>query len=249
MIDRLHLCHTVEFAERATIMPYTPLATDLLLSKLQIVEFNAKDLDETVCACSITFALEDSDDPPTSSTCAWAEARRRRLGLVHYDLAFNLRADPGGPRRRLRARSRGPPGWTLPGRQTLLSGGNLEQPPKSRRWKLRDCVGERKRWYEIPGGDAPPLGKRCAGFSGPGFSRSFLAQRGPAPGWLNFQGVSRPGAASGASVDGWPLRYTRLRTKLATRWRDRPQTPFFFYRLPLPPIHGLLLLSHRLRWP
>ncbi len=26
----------------------------------------------------------------------------------------------------------------------------LEQAPKSRRWKLRDRVGERKRWYEVP---------------------------------------------------------------------------------------------------
>jgi hypothetical protein len=26
----------------------------------------------------------------------------------------------------------------------------LEQAPKSRRWKLRDRIGERKRWYELP---------------------------------------------------------------------------------------------------
>jgi len=26
----------------------------------------------------------------------------------------------------------------------------LEQAPKGRRWKLRDRIGERKRWYEIP---------------------------------------------------------------------------------------------------
>ena len=26
----------------------------------------------------------------------------------------------------------------------------LDQAPKSRRWKLRDRIGERKRWYELP---------------------------------------------------------------------------------------------------
>src|SRR5205807_8134338 len=26
----------------------------------------------------------------------------------------------------------------------------LDDAPKSRRWKLRDRIGERKRWYEVP---------------------------------------------------------------------------------------------------
>ena len=32
--------------------------------------------------------------------------------------------------------------------QTLSE--TLERAPKSRRWKLRDRIGERKRWYEVP---------------------------------------------------------------------------------------------------
>ena len=32
--------------------------------------------------------------------------------------------------------------------QTLRS--TLADAPKSRRWKLRDKVGERKRWYDLP---------------------------------------------------------------------------------------------------
>ena len=43
MVDRIHMCHTVEFADRATQLPYTLSPTDLLLSKLQIVELNDKD--------------------------------------------------------------------------------------------------------------------------------------------------------------------------------------------------------------
>jgi hypothetical protein len=26
----------------------------------------------------------------------------------------------------------------------------VEQEPKSRKWRLRDRVGDRKRWYELP---------------------------------------------------------------------------------------------------
>ena len=62
MVDRLHMCHTVDFAERATVMPYTLSPTDLLLSKLQIVELNAKDLDDCL-RLLVTFPLGDSDDP------------------------------------------------------------------------------------------------------------------------------------------------------------------------------------------
>jgi hypothetical protein len=28
--------------------------------------------------------------------------------------------------------------------------GAAEEAPKSRRWKLRSRIGERKRWYELP---------------------------------------------------------------------------------------------------
>src|SRR6202012_1307222 len=60
MIDRLHMCHTVEFAERVTAMPYTLAPTDLLLSKLQIVELNAKDLDD-ILRLLVHFPLAEGD--------------------------------------------------------------------------------------------------------------------------------------------------------------------------------------------
>ena len=107
MVDRLHMCHTVEFAERATVMPYTLSATDLLLSKLQIVELNAKDLDDCL-RLLVTFALERLRRPRRHRPARDPGARRRRLGLVQDDLA-QPGADPGGSGRRLGARSRGRP--------------------------------------------------------------------------------------------------------------------------------------------
>jgi hypothetical protein len=43
LVDRLHMCHTVEFKDRLGRMPVTLDVSDLLLTKLQIVELNEKD--------------------------------------------------------------------------------------------------------------------------------------------------------------------------------------------------------------
>ncbi|HXD63144.1 MAG TPA: hypothetical protein VNV17_00930 [Solirubrobacteraceae bacterium] len=146
MVDRLHMCHTVEFAERATIMPYTLSATDLLLSKLQIVEFNAKDLDDCL-RLLVTFALEDSDAPDVidlrvirrlvGDDWGWFKTISLNLERIRAALADGSVPVPEGAR------------LDPAGAVQALSEA-LEQAPKSRRWKLRDRVGERKRWYEIP---------------------------------------------------------------------------------------------------
>jgi hypothetical protein len=146
MIDRLHMCHTVEFADRATVMPYTLSATDLLLSKLQIVELNPKDLDDCL-RLLVTFALDDSDDPDVidlrvvralvGDDWGWFKTISLNLERIRAALADGSVAVPEGGRL-------DPSGAV----QTLSE--TIEQAPKSRRWKLRDRVGERKRWYEIP---------------------------------------------------------------------------------------------------
>ena len=146
MIDRLHMCHTVEFAERATVMPYTLSPTDLLLSKLQIVELNAKDLDD-ILRLLVSFTLEDSEDPGAidlrvisglvGDDWGWWKTISLNLERLRTALGDGSVAVPEGGRR--------DPAEAV---QTLAQ--TLEDAPKSRRWKLRDRIGERKRWYETP---------------------------------------------------------------------------------------------------
>jgi hypothetical protein len=146
MIDRLHMCHTVEFADRATIMPYTLSPTDLLLSKLQIVELNAKDLDDCL-RLLITFELSDAGDQDVidlrvirtlvGDDWGWFKTISLNLGRIDAALADGSVAVPEG-------------GRLDPAAAVATLSATLEQAPKSRRWKLRDRVGERKRWYEIP---------------------------------------------------------------------------------------------------
>jgi hypothetical protein len=146
MIDRLHMCHTVEFSARATAMPYTLSPTDLLLSKLQIVELNAKDLDD-ILRLLVSFELADSDEPGiidrrviaalVGEDWGWFKTISLNLERMRAALADGSVPVPAGGRLDAAAAV-----------DTLER--TLKEAPKSRRWKLRDRVGERKRWYELP---------------------------------------------------------------------------------------------------
>jgi hypothetical protein len=146
MIDRLHMCHTVEFADRATVMPYTLSPLDLLLSKLQIVELNAKDLDDCL-RLLVSFDLGQSGEPDVIDLRVigalvgddWGWWKTMSLNLDRIRAALADGAPEGASGGRL------DPAAAV---QTLSQ--TLEQAPKSRRWKLRDRIGERKRWYEVP---------------------------------------------------------------------------------------------------
>src|SRR5207302_1820410 len=61
IMDRLNMCHVLDFRERIDRMPHTLDVTDLLLTKLQIVELNRKDLHDIVHLLS-AFEVRDGDD-------------------------------------------------------------------------------------------------------------------------------------------------------------------------------------------
>jgi hypothetical protein len=146
MIDRLHMCHRVEFAERVTVMPYTLSPTDLLLSKLQIVELNAKDLDDCL-RLLVTFELGDTDEPDVidlrviralvGDDWGWFKTISLNLERIGAAVADGSAVLPDG-------------GHRDPSAAVQALSRSLQETPKSRRWKLRDRIGERKRWYELP---------------------------------------------------------------------------------------------------
>jgi hypothetical protein len=146
LIDKLHMCHTLDFADRLARLPYTLDPMDLLLSKLQIVELNEKDVDDCL-RLLVTFPLADSDDP--------ASMDARVFGAVLGDDWGWWRTVTGNLKRI---------GAVLAdGDRPAIAGGRLdpraqletleriaEETPKSGRWKRRARIGERKRWYELP---------------------------------------------------------------------------------------------------
>ena len=147
MVDKLEMCHTLDFGSRVANLPYTLEPLDVLLSKLQIVELNAKDADDCL-RLLVTYPLADRAEPGAMDLSFFR-------GLVGDDWGWWRTVTLNLEKIRLLLDDQE--------RQTLVAAGALdpdvqlaaltraaEDAPKTRRWKLRAKVGERKRWYEQP---------------------------------------------------------------------------------------------------
>jgi hypothetical protein len=142
-IDSFRMCHKIPLNDRLDgNSPTVPLA-ELLLTKLQIIELNEKDVRDTVLLLHGHPVDEHDGDAVNGARIAqlcaddwglWrtitANLDRCRSHIDDYELD---QAD----RDRVHTRF-----------DELL--GRIEDEPKSRGWKLRARVGERKRWYELP---------------------------------------------------------------------------------------------------
>jgi hypothetical protein len=141
-LDRIEMCHQLQFRDRLDLDPYTLSPADLLLTKLQIVELNEKDIQDVV-ALLLDHPLGASDAPGEISLARIAEICARDWGWwrtshetlerciawveSHNSIEF---APVRGALERLIA--------------------TIDEVPKSRRWKMRASVGDRVRWYELP---------------------------------------------------------------------------------------------------
>ena len=145
MVDKVAMCHTLSFADRLTRMPYTLDPMDLLLTKLQIVELNEKDADDCL-RLLVTFRLADTDEQDAMDLRIYRELLGEDWGwwrtvTLNLDRIGHLL--DGGER----------PGIVGPQdpRAALATLAQAaEDAPKSRRWRMRARIGERKRWYETP---------------------------------------------------------------------------------------------------
>lgn len=140
-VDEANLCHRVDLKRRIEVCPLTLSLADLVVLKLQIVETNEKDYLD-ICALFADHELSDDEDGINATYIANLAASDwglwRTLGMVAEHSERFARELPGfdaGERvaeRLGRLRTR------------------LDSVPKSRGWKLRSRVGDRKRWYELP---------------------------------------------------------------------------------------------------
>jgi hypothetical protein len=140
-VDEANLCHRIDLRRRIELAPLTVSLADLTVLKLQIVETNEKDYLD-ICAIFADHELTSNENGINGAYIAeisagdWGlwrtlemvaeRSRQFALDLPDFDAA-ELVAE------RL---------------QSLRAG--LAEVPKTRRWKLRARVGEKKRWYTIP---------------------------------------------------------------------------------------------------
>jgi len=147
MVDRLTMCHTLDLRPSLGNSSHTLDPADLLLSKLQIFELNAKD------AHDITHLL--SGVPVAESGSGAPYIDMRRFGeIVAADWGW-WRTTTGNldklPKLLSDSAARIPPQARFdPLAQAARLRDVAHSVPKSMKWKLRANVGDRVRWYELP---------------------------------------------------------------------------------------------------
>jgi hypothetical protein len=132
-VDRFELCHRLELATRLSLEPETVTAADLLLTKLQIFELTQKDVDDIALLLTEHELGEgpgDHIDVAYMSTLIGDD-----WGL--WRTSSQTLEDVAGRRPELAAKAR-------------ELNATFDTAPKTRRFRMRARVGERKRWYEIP---------------------------------------------------------------------------------------------------
>jgi hypothetical protein len=142
-VGSFQMCHKIPITERIELEPVTVPLAELLLTKFQIVELNEKD-QRDIFALLHEHEVGEGDAEMINAAyiarlCAvdwglWRTTKlnveRSRQALAQYGFSSE---DRGLLQRRLEAL------WE-----------RMEAEPKSSKWRLRDRVGDRKKWYEEP---------------------------------------------------------------------------------------------------
>jgi hypothetical protein len=139
-LDVFEMCHKLDFKDRLELDEYTISLADLLMTKLQIVELNEKDVRDV-----IALVLDHNFGPDQDQ--------------IDYDYIAKLCGDDWGLWKTLSNNAQNISGQVdnyaitedekkkaKLRLEVFLK--RLEDEPKGTRWKLRARVGESRKWYE-----------------------------------------------------------------------------------------------------
>jgi hypothetical protein len=134
-VSSFRMCHEIPLEKRLGVDEDTVPLAELLLTKLQIVELNEKDVRDTV-ALLLEHEVTDDDASHVAALCAddwglWRTITHNLEGVRQHMGGYAVDHD------------------VVSARLSTLQE-RIEGEPKSRGWRLRAKVGERKRWYELP---------------------------------------------------------------------------------------------------
>jgi hypothetical protein len=142
-VGSFEMCHRLPIGERLDQdAPTIPLA-ELLLTKLQIVQMNEKDIRD-ICALLLDHPFGENDQetinlPRIVQLCAedwglWKTITVSLRKVQDFCDAYSLAASEK---------------LTIIERMTVLRSA-LDAAPKSLKWKMRAAIGERVQWYQLP---------------------------------------------------------------------------------------------------
>jgi predicted nucleotidyltransferase len=143
-LDVLSMSHKLDLRGRLELdYPTIPL-TDLLMTKLQIVELNEKDVKDMICLLhDHELATDDIPEKINSEYIAnlcskdWGMYKTFTMNLSRVLTNLDKLSQDEAMRSHVTKQCK-----------ALLA--QIEEIPKTTKWKLRARVGEKKRWYELP---------------------------------------------------------------------------------------------------
>ncbi|MGI8824686.1 MAG: hypothetical protein ACR2JC_03395 [Chloroflexota bacterium] len=143
-IDDFEMCHRFDLTRRLAIDPTAPTLplADLVLTKMQVVEMNLKDMKD--------LAALLQDQPLTQNEEGInleyiTQLTHNDWGLQHTLEGTITKVRQADPAEVTAEAARYPLRDQLDALDRAM-----QDAPKSRGWKLRSKVGERVRWYELP---------------------------------------------------------------------------------------------------
>ncbi len=140
-LNTFRMCHTIDLHSRLRICTFALPPADLLLTKLQAIEINEKDLKDVACLLtSKNIARKDDDDSINvdyiSELCAkdWGIYKTLSMNLKRTsEYVQNLDTHYDEIRSKIDEITK-----------------SIKERPKTAGWKMRERIGERKRWYDLP---------------------------------------------------------------------------------------------------
>lgn len=142
-VGSFEMCHAIPLGDRITCNPVGIPLAELLMTKMQVVQLNEKDRTDIF---TILFHHDLADDDAShinaaqiAGMCAadWGLWRTTKLNVE--------RVRDGLGEASLTAAQK-----TVIERRLDELWHRIEAEPKSRRWKMRNRVGDKVRWYEEP---------------------------------------------------------------------------------------------------
>ena len=144
-LDRLNMCHVVDFRGRLHIDPVTISVTDLLLEKLQIVELTRKDVIDTI----VLLREHGGDQTEVGINVDYVARRFSTDWGFYYTATENLKHIRDKSLAEFDTLAEEDRAVVSERIRQLLD--RLEAEPKSPKWRIRAAIGPRLRWYKPVG--------------------------------------------------------------------------------------------------
>jgi hypothetical protein len=141
-LDRLEMCHKIEYKKRLEIdSPTVPLA-ELLLQKMQIVKISEKDIIDTTM---LILAHEIGETDENTINAGYIAGILSKDWGFFFTVTTNLRK-VASLMREFKVLKKEEKETVSSRIDELLQ--RIEDKPKSRSWKMRARVGTSKKWYK-----------------------------------------------------------------------------------------------------